>query len=157
MLEMYECEHEWTSWRLCKRGLILWIGTIHDLVKLLGGKKAFKNKCLKHEKNTSHSRYKARLEVRGFVQKKGVDYDQIFSKVVKMSTIRVVLGITTGMNMEIEQLNVKATFLQLIWRRSTWSNSKVFEVKGTLCASRRKVFMFSSKFLNDKNKGFKRM
>lgn len=78
MLEMYECEHEWTSWRLCKRGLILWIGTIHDLVKLLGGKKAFKNNCLKHEKNTSHPRYKARLEVRGFVQKKGVDYDQIF-------------------------------------------------------------------------------
>jgi hypothetical protein len=30
--------------------------------------------------------------VKGFSQKKGVDFDEIFSPVVKMSSIRIVLG-----------------------------------------------------------------
>jgi ATP-binding cassette subfamily B (MDR/TAP) protein 1 len=40
--------------------------------------------------------------VKGFSQKKGVDFDEIFSPVVKMSSIRVVLGIAATMDLEIE-------------------------------------------------------
>ena len=49
--------------------------------------------------------------MKGFGQRKGVDFDEIFSPVVKMSSIRIVLGIDASMNLEVEQLDVKTAFL----------------------------------------------
>ena len=86
----------------------------YDLVKLPKGKKALKNKWvyrMKAENNSSQLRYKARLVVKGFGQKKGVDFEEIFSPVVKMSSIRVVLSLAARLNLEIEQLDVKTAFL----------------------------------------------
>jgi len=85
-----------------------------ELVKFPQGKRALKNKWvfkLKSEENNSQPRYKARLVVKGFGQKKGIDFEEIFSPMVKMSSIRVVLGLTTNLNLEIDQLDVKTTFL----------------------------------------------
>ena len=55
-------------------------------------------------------KYKARLVVKGFGQRKGIDFDEIFSLVVKMSSIHTVLGLTVNLNLEIEQMDVKTTF-----------------------------------------------
>ena len=55
--------------------------------------------------------YKARLVFKGFQQKKGIDYSEIFSPVVKMSTIRLVLGMAAAENLHLNQLDVKTTFL----------------------------------------------
>ena len=78
-------------------------------------KRTLKNKWIfrcKIKPNRSQSRYKARLIVKGFDQKKGIDFDKIFSPVVKMSFIKVVLSLAAKMNLEIEQLNVKIAFLR---------------------------------------------
>ena len=86
----------------------------YDLVKLPAGKRPLKNKWvyrLKAEEHSSQPRYKARLVVKGFSQRKGVDFDDIFSPVVKMSSIRVVLAIAASSDLEIEQLDVKTAFL----------------------------------------------
>ena len=45
------------------------------------------------------------------MQKKGVDFDEIFAPVVKMTSIRTVLSIAASMDLEVEQLDVKTTFL----------------------------------------------
>ncbi|RVX02202.1 Retrovirus-related Pol polyprotein from transposon TNT 1-94 [Vitis vinifera] len=84
-----------------------------ELTELPVGKKALHNKWvyrIKNEHNGS-KRYKARLVVKGFQQKKGIDYTEIFSPVVKMSTIRLVLGMVAAENLHLEQLDVKTAFL----------------------------------------------
>jgi len=62
----------------------------YDLVKLPNDKRTLKNKWmlkLKQEVNSAKLRYRARLVVKGFTQKKGVDFEEIFSSVVKVSSI----------------------------------------------------------------------
>ena len=56
-------------------------------------------------------RYKARLVVKGFQQREGIDFDEIFSPVVKHTTIRVVLGLVEAEGLYLEQLDVKTAFL----------------------------------------------
>ena len=85
----------------------------YDLVKLPQGKKAFINKWvykLKTENNGSQLRYKARLVVKGFNHKIDIDFEEIFSPVVKMSSIRVALGLAARLNLEVEQLDMKTAF-----------------------------------------------
>jgi hypothetical protein len=85
-----------------------------DLVKLPKGKRALTNRWIyrvKQEEHTSQPWYKARLVVKGFRQRKGIDFDEIFSHVVKMSSIRVVLGLAASLDLEIEQMDVKTAFL----------------------------------------------
>ena len=45
------------------------------------------------------------------VVKKGIDFDEIFSPVVKMSSIRVVLGLAASLDLKIQQMDVKTAFL----------------------------------------------
>ena len=83
-----------------------------ELTELPVGKKVLHNKWvyrIKNEHNGSKC-YKARLVVKGFQQKEGIDYTEIFSSIVKMSTIRLVLGMVAAKNLHLEQLNVKTTF-----------------------------------------------
>ena len=66
-----------------------------DLVRLLTGKTKLQNKWVYRlkEEDGGKLRYKARLVVKGFAQKKGIDFDEIFSPVVNMNSIRTTLSI----------------------------------------------------------------
>ncbi|GJV49057.1 retrovirus-related pol polyprotein from transposon TNT 1-94 [Tanacetum coccineum] len=84
-----------------------------SLVRLPAGKKALQSKWVFRvkEEQDGKKRYKARLVFKGFQQKQGVDYNKIFSPVVKMTTIRLVLSIVAAENLHLEQLDVKTAFL----------------------------------------------
>ena len=64
-----------------------------DLVELPAKKRALQNKWVYRlkEEDGGKKRYRARLVVKGFTQKKGIDFDEIFSHVVKMTSIRSIL------------------------------------------------------------------
>ena len=83
-------------------------------------------------------RYKARLVVKGFEQKKGIDFDEIFSPVVKMTSIRTILSIAASLDLEVEQLDVKLHFFTGIWKkRFIWSNQRDLKYleRNTWCAN----------------------
>ena len=84
-----------------------------DLVKLPTGKRALQNKWVYRLKEEAggKKRYKARLVVNGFAQKKGIDFDEIFSPVVKMTSIRTILSLVAVEDLHLKQLDVKTTFL----------------------------------------------
>ena len=56
-------------------------------------------------------RYKARLVAKGYSQIPGIDYTDIYSPVVKHTSIRVLLGLVAANNYELEQLDVTTAFL----------------------------------------------
>ena len=56
-------------------------------------------------------RSKARLVVKGYSQRKCIDYDEIFSPVVKLTSIRILLSVVASENLHLEQMDVKTTFL----------------------------------------------
>ena len=106
----------------------------YELVELPKGRKALWNKWvfkLKKDSDGKLLKYKARLVVKGFGQKKGIDFDEIFSPVVKMSSIRVVLSLTASLDLELEQLDVKTAFLHGDLNEEIYmSQPEGFEVKG---------------------------
>ena len=91
----------------------LWKNDTYELIELTKRRKALKNKWVFKLKNDDEKllKYKARPVVKGFGQKQGINFDEIFSLVMKMCSIRVILGLTTSMNLKLEQLDVKTTFL----------------------------------------------
>ena len=75
-----------------------------ELVYLHLGRKAIPCKWvykLKVTDSASKPRYKARLVAKGFKQQEGVDFDKIFSPIVKMTTLRCVLALVAWLNMEL--------------------------------------------------------
>nr|GEU56006.1 retrovirus-related Pol polyprotein from transposon TNT 1-94 [Tanacetum cinerariifolium] len=77
--------------------------------KLVSCKWLFKIKeGIEGVKNT---RYKARLVARGFTQRAGIDYNEVFSLVVRHTSIRVILALTACKDYKLEQLDVKTAFL----------------------------------------------
>ena len=55
--------------------------------------------------------YKAQLVAKGFKQIQGVDYDETFSPVAMLKSIRIILTIAISYNYEIWQMDVKTAFL----------------------------------------------
>ncbi|MCO5569629.1 hypothetical protein L7F22_023345 [Adiantum nelumboides] len=85
-----------------------------ELTKLPQGKQALPCKWVFKKKYTiedPNPKYKARLVAKGFKQKKGVDFDEIFSPVVKMTTLRLVLGLVATEYLELNEMDVKMAFL----------------------------------------------
>lgn len=84
------------------------------LVDLPTGKKLIGLKWVFKVKKDSEGRivkYKARLVARGFVQKQGIDFEEVFAPVARLDTIRLIIALAAQRNWEIHHLDVKSAFL----------------------------------------------
>ena len=76
--------------------------------KILTNKWIFK---IKRNENNEIDRFKARLVVRGFTQIENIDYNEIFSPVVRFDTIRIILTVSSILDLQLCQFDVKTAFL----------------------------------------------
>ncbi|KAL6312719.1 hypothetical protein AAG906_025806 [Vitis piasezkii] len=93
-------------------------------IKPIGCKWIYKRK---RGPNGKVETFKARLVAKGFTQKEGVDYEDTFSPVAMLKSIRILLSITTYYDYEIWQMD----------RLFIWSNQKVSwsKTKSRKCAN----------------------
>jgi len=56
-------------------------------------------------------RYKVRLVVKGYKQKEGIDYDEVFAPMTRMETIRLLISLAVQHKWTILQMDVKSAFL----------------------------------------------
>ncbi|KAG9441314.1 hypothetical protein H6P81_017168 [Aristolochia fimbriata] len=103
------------KWELAMKDemLLLEENQTWELVKIPAKKKVLQNKWIFRVKQEAGSvqRYKARLVVKGFGQREGIDFHDIFAPVVKMTSIRTILSIVAVKGLYLEQLDVKTAFL----------------------------------------------
>ena len=99
MREEIDCMEDCNAWTLIEN---------NDNKRVIDTKWVFK---LKIDPINNEKRYKARLVARGFSQKFGEDYDEVFAPVVRQETWRTLLTISGIKNYHVKHFDIKTAFL----------------------------------------------
>ena len=84
------------------------------LVRLPKGKKPISLKWVfkvKMKLDGTIEKHKARLVVRGFMQREGLDYTEVFTPIARIEIIRIVVVLAHSRGWNMWQLDVKSAFL----------------------------------------------
>lgn len=66
---------------------------------------------IKKDEYGNVSRYKPRLVAKGYLQKHGIDYEETFAPVAKLTTMRIILAVGVQRGYFFHQMDVKTAFL----------------------------------------------
>ena len=89
---------------------------------------------IKTDETGAVAKYKARITPKGFKQKHGVDYFEVFANTGKYKTLRVVLGLAASRDMELRQLDVPQAFTQAELEEEVYMEMpQGFDVDGMVC------------------------
>jgi hypothetical protein len=75
--------------------------------KAIGSKWVFKTR----RNPDGSTRFKARLVIKGFEQRRGQDFDEIYAPVGKLTTLRYLLGLAAKQRWSINHMDVVTAFL----------------------------------------------
>ncbi|GJZ28589.1 retrovirus-related pol polyprotein from transposon TNT 1-94 [Tanacetum coccineum] len=114
--ENYEEASQEECWKLAMKQEIESIEKNHtwelcDLptgARPIGVKWVFKTKF---NQDSSIDKHKARLVVKGYAQRQGIDYSEVFAPVARWDTIRTILAFAAQRGMKVHQLDVRSAFL----------------------------------------------
>ena len=96
------------KWHLCTKN------EAWDLVELPAGRKPIGSKWVFKRKINAEGKvekYKARLVAKGYSHALGIDFGDIFSPIAYATSIKLLLSIAAAFDFEVEQMDVKTTFL----------------------------------------------
>jgi hypothetical protein len=65
---------------------------------------------VKHNADGSMNRYKARLVAKGYAQTYGIDYEETYSLIAKMTTIITIIIMVTTRRWSLHQMDVNNVF-----------------------------------------------
>jgi hypothetical protein len=66
---------------------------------------------LKRNEHGAMVKYKARLVVKDYAQRRGIDYDEVFAPVARLDIVRLLIALATHKGWEVHHLDVKSAFL----------------------------------------------
>eukprot|EP00253_Pinus_taeda_P006661 PITA_06661 len=105
-----------------------------DLVELPVGRNPIGSKWMFKKKTNVEGKvekYKAWLVAKGYSQVLRIDFGDIFSPVAKVTSIRLLLSVVTTFDFEVEQMDVKTTFLHWDLEEEIYMKQpEVFVVEG---------------------------
>lgn len=76
--------------------------------KAIGLKWIFKVKC---NADGSINKFKAKLVAKGYIQRHGIDYDEVFAPMTRIETVRFLIALAASRGWENHHLDVKTAFL----------------------------------------------
>jgi hypothetical protein len=71
-------------------------------------KRLFKVKC---DEQGDVGKHKARLVVKGYAQRRGIEYDVVVPSVARLDTVRLLIAPVAHKGWEMHHIDVKSTFL----------------------------------------------
>ena len=85
-----------------------------ELATLPAGRKAIGLKWVyrvKRDPTGNVDKHTARLVAKGYVQRQGVDFEEVFALVARMETVRLLLALAAHSGWEVHHMDVKSAFL----------------------------------------------
>jgi len=76
--------------------------------RAIGLKWVFK---VKRDEHGAVSKHKARLVVKGYAQRHGIDYDEVFAPVARLDSVRLLIALAAHEGWEVHHMDVKSAFL----------------------------------------------
>ena len=83
------------------------------MVDLPSGRRSIGNKWvlkIKRKTDGSIERYKVRLVAKDYTQEEEIDYEDTFSPVVRIISVRLILAIVIYMDLELYQMDIRTAF-----------------------------------------------
>jgi hypothetical protein len=79
------------------------------------------------------NRYKTRLVAKGYAQTYDINYEETYSLVAKMTTIRAIIAMATIKGWSLHQMDVnKIKIMEIYKKKCTWNNHQVMWTKHIL-------------------------
>ena len=73
----------------------------------------------------TNDKYKARLIVKGYIQKEGMHYFDTYPPITRITSIRMLIALAAVHDLKIHQMDVKKTFLNReLEEKFSWNNLK---------------------------------
>jgi transposase InsO family protein len=85
---------------------------------------------IKRDASGNLERFKARLVVKGFHQREGIDYTEVFAPTAKYAAFRAFIGVTTVKDLELKHLDIKTAFLNGILEEEVWMQQPEGYIQG---------------------------
>ena len=67
--------------------------------------------CIKWNQAGNIERYKVQIVARGFTQKEGVDYQEVFAPVANLDSVRTLIAMAAKYDLELDQMDVSTAYL----------------------------------------------